>query len=101
MASPEGDWLWHKFDEVLPSDVLLRIAAVKGPTTAISDDSIVWVGASDKRFSVRSAYTVCAKPRIGKMHGMVVKEWKGRIEELICMVYAGLSFEATQKFLNS
>ncbi|KAK8631475.1 hypothetical protein V6N13_028261 [Hibiscus sabdariffa] len=52
MASIEGDWLWHKFDELLPPDIILRIADVKGPNVAISDDLIVWVGASDKRFSI-------------------------------------------------
>ncbi|KAK8659633.1 hypothetical protein V6N13_029830 [Hibiscus sabdariffa] len=56
MASPEGDWLWHKFQDVLPPHICLRIAAIKGPIATVAADSISWVGALNRKFSVKSAY---------------------------------------------
>ncbi|KAK8598151.1 hypothetical protein V6N13_095541 [Hibiscus sabdariffa] len=42
MASPDGDWLWNKFQDVLPSHACLSIAEIKGPIDAIAEDSIAW-----------------------------------------------------------
>ncbi|KAK8672630.1 hypothetical protein V6N13_110995 [Hibiscus sabdariffa] len=65
MASPDGDWLWHKFQDALPQHVCLRIAAIKGPVATIAADSITWVGTLNRQFSVKSAYYMRSRQEFG------------------------------------
>ncbi|KAK8716187.1 hypothetical protein V6N13_043505 [Hibiscus sabdariffa] len=56
MATPSGDWNWNLFDYLLPRQVLLQIATVKGPCPLVVYCSFGWQGSQDLSFSVKSAY---------------------------------------------
>ncbi|KAK8714170.1 hypothetical protein V6N13_149366 [Hibiscus sabdariffa] len=58
MTTHEGEWRWENFQHLLPLDVLLRIAGVKGPSQAIKADSICWhwQASSNYQFIVWSTY---------------------------------------------
>ncbi|KAK8559787.1 hypothetical protein V6N13_016521 [Hibiscus sabdariffa] len=55
------NWDWGKFQDVLPSNVLLRIVAKKDPMVEAGYDVVGWNGRVDLRFSIKSAYTSCAR----------------------------------------
>ncbi|KAK8681556.1 hypothetical protein V6N13_053958 [Hibiscus sabdariffa] len=58
MVNMYGDWNWNVFQHHLPTHVLLRIAAIKGPMPSIPTDSIEWKLRDGHRFSIKSAYGV-------------------------------------------
>ncbi|KAL4280652.1 hypothetical protein GQ457_03G031670 [Hibiscus cannabinus] len=43
MVNPDGGWAWAKFQDFLPSTILLAIAAVRPPSALVSY-SIGWGG---------------------------------------------------------
>ncbi|KAK9007856.1 hypothetical protein V6N11_074772 [Hibiscus sabdariffa] len=55
MVNPNGGWAWAKFQDFLPSTILLAIAAVRPPSALVSD-SIGWGGDDRRMFTVKSAY---------------------------------------------
>ncbi|KAE8690078.1 hypothetical protein F3Y22_tig00110927pilonHSYRG00028 [Hibiscus syriacus] len=56
MTDGSGNWWWTHFEHLLPRDILLRIAAKKGPLGHLTDDSVGWNLNVDRRFSVKSVY---------------------------------------------
>ncbi|KAK8487080.1 hypothetical protein V6N11_033196 [Hibiscus sabdariffa] len=56
MLAPNGDWLWFRFEHLLPSPALQRIAAIKAPFRSALPDFLGWLPSSDRSFSVRIAY---------------------------------------------
>ncbi|KAE8654104.1 hypothetical protein F3Y22_tig00117056pilonHSYRG00889 [Hibiscus syriacus] len=58
MATPSGDWRWQLFEQLLPHDILLRIAALKGPSNMMNQDCVGWRCNNDLSFTVKSAYAV-------------------------------------------
>ncbi|KAK8682164.1 hypothetical protein V6N13_054558 [Hibiscus sabdariffa] len=58
MSDGSGNWRWSLFSHLLPENVLLHIAAVKGPLTSSSRDRVGWRGSSDLAFSIKSAYVL-------------------------------------------
>ncbi|KAE8707210.1 hypothetical protein F3Y22_tig00110386pilonHSYRG00026 [Hibiscus syriacus] len=56
MVGQNGEWKWENFDNQLPHEILLRIAAVKPPNISFQEDSIGWNGQPDKKFTVKAAY---------------------------------------------
>ncbi|KAK8644515.1 hypothetical protein V6N13_123820 [Hibiscus sabdariffa] len=71
MVNPDGSWAWDKFQDFLPSSVLLAIAAVRPPSAHVTDH-IGWGGDDRRIFTVKSAYSLCA----GDDQGIVSPLWK-------------------------
>ncbi|KAK8653119.1 hypothetical protein V6N13_127134 [Hibiscus sabdariffa] len=59
MIDDVGNWDWRKFQDVLSTNVLLKIAAKKGPMAGVGCNVVGWNGRVNLRFSVKSAYTMC------------------------------------------
>ncbi|KAK8703884.1 hypothetical protein V6N13_047527 [Hibiscus sabdariffa] len=74
MMAHEGEWAWQHFEHLLPLDVLLRIAATKGPCSRVGRDWIGWVGSNDRRFSVKSGFSL----RQGTLMDEASKLWLQR-----------------------
>ncbi|KAL9462413.1 hypothetical protein AB3S75_000421 [Citrus x aurantiifolia] len=51
-----GNWNWPLFSHLVPSNVLLKIAAIHPPTAAFGNDSYFLGGSPNGIFSVRAAY---------------------------------------------
>ncbi|KAK8510054.1 hypothetical protein V6N11_029049 [Hibiscus sabdariffa] len=71
MVNPNGSWAWAKFQDFLPSPVLLAIAAMT-PPSVLGSDSIGWGGDDHRVFMVKSAYCLCA----GDAHRDESQLWK-------------------------
>ncbi|KAK9033652.1 hypothetical protein V6N11_049838 [Hibiscus sabdariffa] len=71
MVALVGGWAWTKFQDFLPSTVLLSIVAVKPPSTVVPN-TIGWSGDSRCVFTVRSAYCL----REGEVQGGEHHLWK-------------------------
>ncbi|KAK8578762.1 hypothetical protein V6N12_069106 [Hibiscus sabdariffa] len=71
MVDEYGQWCWHRFDQLLPLEIILRIAGVK-PPLGLSYDRIGWLLGSNQEFSVRSAFDV----RQGVPYSPVELVWK-------------------------
>ncbi|KAK9033541.1 hypothetical protein V6N11_049728 [Hibiscus sabdariffa] len=59
MINLNGDWDWDRFQDFLPSTVLLAIGAVKPPSNSISD-VIGWGGDDRLQFSIKAVYLMRA-----------------------------------------
>ncbi|KAK8542408.1 hypothetical protein V6N12_015005 [Hibiscus sabdariffa] len=71
MADGFGNWLWDKFQHLLPTTILLRIAASNGPLRSAVSDTVGWKLRQDMQFSVKSAYAT----RCGATAGVNEKLW--------------------------
>lgn len=47
-----GNWRWKTFELLLPSSIILRIAAVHPPIEGKDDDQIFWANSKKGEFSV-------------------------------------------------
>ncbi|KAK8614523.1 hypothetical protein V6N13_068323 [Hibiscus sabdariffa] len=56
MVDVGGSWRWDRFNNLLPSSILARIVAVKGPVPWLINDSISWKGDVGSKFSVKESY---------------------------------------------
>ncbi|KAK8650282.1 hypothetical protein V6N13_139927 [Hibiscus sabdariffa] len=72
MALSNGEWKWHLFEHILPRDIVLRIAAIKGPLSMFAADSVGWKLSSSNQFSLRSAYEV----HMGNSSSVPSKLWR-------------------------
>ncbi|KAK9030877.1 hypothetical protein V6N11_032283 [Hibiscus sabdariffa] len=62
MADGNGNWLWHKFEHLLPLNIRLRIAAAGCPMAGFVADSECWKGNVQGNFTVKSAYVIWCGP---------------------------------------
>ncbi|KAK9027789.1 hypothetical protein V6N11_067612 [Hibiscus sabdariffa] len=53
-----ADWKWYLFKHLLPRDILLHIAAIKGPLPSMDEASVGWK-LSRSTFTLRSTYESC------------------------------------------
>ncbi|KAK8713683.1 hypothetical protein V6N13_148894 [Hibiscus sabdariffa] len=60
LVETDGDWLWARFETVLPPYVCLCIAAIRGTQVNLQDAMVGWKCCADGKFSVSSAYQVRA-----------------------------------------
>ncbi|KAK8577095.1 hypothetical protein V6N13_122090 [Hibiscus sabdariffa] len=58
MVTPAGEWRWELFQQYLPREVLLRIAAIKVMPQSDCRDIIGWNASTNGGFSVSSAYQI-------------------------------------------
>ncbi|KAK8609722.1 hypothetical protein V6N13_093137 [Hibiscus sabdariffa] len=72
MVTADGNWKWEAFRNVLPSHVLLHVAAISPPIPSFLNASIAWTGEASGKFSVRSAYQLCS----GEISGEEDPMWK-------------------------
>ncbi|KAK8680791.1 hypothetical protein V6N13_109729 [Hibiscus sabdariffa] len=72
MALADVEWKWGLFDQLLPRDVLLHIAVIKGPLLTMAEASIGWKPSPSSRFSLKSTYDV----RLGDVAYIPDKLWK-------------------------
>ncbi|KAJ4843273.1 hypothetical protein Tsubulata_009883 [Turnera subulata] len=56
MVTASGQWDWAKFQELLPTGSLMKIAAMLTPHEGLGADRIAWAGTTNGEFSVSSAY---------------------------------------------
>ncbi|KAK8670005.1 hypothetical protein V6N13_104771 [Hibiscus sabdariffa] len=59
MVTNSGDWCWDNLNSLLPSSILLHLAAIKPPLPCFPSDALAWTGEPNGRFSIRSAYNSC------------------------------------------
>ena len=52
----DGSWNWGLFANLLPNNVILRIAAIKPPLNSGGRDEIRWAHSKTGLFIVKSAY---------------------------------------------
>ncbi|KAK8686347.1 hypothetical protein V6N13_125372 [Hibiscus sabdariffa] len=71
MAMEDGEWRWNLFQHILLQSMLLRIATIKGPSVAIAEDVIGWIGSHMYQFALREAYMARARLPFGP-HDMVL-----------------------------
>ncbi|KAK8634267.1 hypothetical protein V6N13_015095 [Hibiscus sabdariffa] len=72
MVAPNWDWLWHRFEHLLPLSALLRIAAIKAPVHSALTNSLGGMPNSDRSFTVRTAYRL----HMGFVDDSVDPYWK-------------------------
>ncbi|KAK8716036.1 hypothetical protein V6N13_043357 [Hibiscus sabdariffa] len=72
MADSEGNWRRELFKHLLPWDILLRIATLKGPKASLNGDCIGWAGYNDRKFTIKSAYRI----RTGFSEESIEPIWK-------------------------
>ncbi|KAK8613380.1 hypothetical protein V6N13_101142 [Hibiscus sabdariffa] len=58
MVGMDGDWLWARFETILPPYICLHIAAIKGPQANLHDAIVGWKCCADGKFSISSTYQV-------------------------------------------
>ncbi|KAE8724567.1 Cyclin-J18 [Hibiscus syriacus] len=62
MGDGTDNWRWDCFDHLLPMQVLLHIAVIRGPVTMRLDDTVGWQASPDLQFSIKSAYSIHCGP---------------------------------------
>ncbi|KAK8625869.1 hypothetical protein V6N13_057026 [Hibiscus sabdariffa] len=90
MLAPNGDWLWFRFEHLLPSPALQRIAAIKAPFRSALPDFLGWLPSSDRSFSVRIAYRL----HMGFVDDNVDPYWKGGLAVALWL-YSLVDLEAS------
>ncbi|KAK8660761.1 hypothetical protein V6N13_051672 [Hibiscus sabdariffa] len=90
MSDGSGNWRWSLFSHLLPENVLLHIAAVKGPLVSSSHDRVGWRGTSDLSFSIKSASELRTRQPTSGVHGLwtVLHKFRGlpRIKAFLWLV---------------
>ncbi|KAK8670799.1 hypothetical protein V6N13_037416 [Hibiscus sabdariffa] len=56
MVDSVGQWRWSLIEHLLPQDILLRVAAVKGPDMRAPADEAGWRGGKNRVFAIKSTY---------------------------------------------
>ncbi|KAL4378156.1 hypothetical protein GQ457_02G020690 [Hibiscus cannabinus] len=56
MLTTQGTWNWPLFQHLLPSPVLLRIAAVKEPDPLFPEDAVGWGLTTNHNYTIKSTY---------------------------------------------
>ncbi|KAK8570557.1 hypothetical protein V6N13_032174 [Hibiscus sabdariffa] len=64
MADGNGNWLWHKFEHLLPLNIRLRIVAAGCPMVGFAADAECWKGNVQGNFTVKSAYIIRCGPTV-------------------------------------
>ncbi|KAK8620617.1 hypothetical protein V6N13_067087 [Hibiscus sabdariffa] len=60
MVAGNGEWKWNELEQLLPPYVLLHLAAIKCPLPSFGNDNVAWVMTNSGKFTLKSAYGVCA-----------------------------------------
>ena len=67
-----GQWAWDRFQDFLPTMLLIHIAVVKPPSTYYGEDKIYWNLSKSGKFTLASAYNLVA----GREWTNVSARWK-------------------------
>ncbi|CAN1777551.1 Putative ribonuclease H protein At1g65750 [Linum perenne] len=85
-----GNWDAEKLRRFLNDDMIGEIMGMLPPNSGRGEDSWVWSGESNGRFSIRSAYDLIVKPSNPNLdaHWDLVWKWKGpaRIKHFLWLV---------------
>ncbi|KAL4335893.1 hypothetical protein GQ457_07G010770 [Hibiscus cannabinus] len=93
MVAGNGEWKWNELDQLLPPYVLLHLAAIKCPLPSFGNDNVAWVMTNSGKFTVKSAYGVCAGVEFGPEEDVwkLIHNFKGtqRMKMFLWMVCHG------------
>ncbi|KAK8713194.1 hypothetical protein V6N13_148416 [Hibiscus sabdariffa] len=65
MVVGNGEWKWNELEQLLLPHVLLHLVAIKCPLPSFSTDDVTWAMKYSGKFTVKSAYGVCAGIEFG------------------------------------
>ena len=68
----KGQWVWDRFQDTLPLEILVHIAATKTPSAYDGDDKMYWNLSTFGNFTITSAYNLVA----GRDWPNVSAKWK-------------------------
>ncbi|KAH9672602.1 putative ribonuclease H protein [Citrus sinensis] len=74
-----GSWYWSRFEQYLPSNIILKIAALHPPSHAKGTDTIFWAHSKHGQFTTSSAYLALSvhNPAAADRAWRLIWHWKG------------------------
>ena len=75
----DGSWLWERFEQFLPANIIIQIAAFHPPSPDKGTDSLFWTHSKSGRFTTHSAYLAFSNdtPMHDDRLWRTVWSWKG------------------------